>query len=173
MKTIDLILREALLAALALMPAACADCPQDPSEAGFVCGVKNIADGTYERRQLALTSGAEQAEAEARRRSDRMRVLHSQEANLAAEKKDLHVNLASLQVDLDRQKRELAEARLRQQIDRSELAQLEKRVNVLQDTRDRLVRSGIASRQDIEALKREIQHLQNRIDEVLDLTVVE
>lgn len=156
-----------------LMLAACANCTQDPSQAGFFCGIRNIAEGTYEHRQAALKSEAEQAETEAQQRGDQVRTLQSQEASLTVEKKQLQTKRASIQVDLGKQKRLLAETRLQQQADRSKLAELETRLKALQYKRTQLGQSATASPQEVETLKRDIQHLQNKINEVLKLTAVE
>jgi chromosome segregation ATPase len=166
-----MIYRLLVLAVLAISLGACADCTQDPSQAGFFCGIKNIAEGTYEHRQAELKSEAEQTEAEVQQRSGQMRSLQRQEASSAAEKKQLQAKLASVQADLDKQKRLLAEAKLHRQADRSKLAELETRLKALQEKRNQLGQSATASQ--VEALKRENQRLQDNINEVLKVMVVE
>ena len=131
--------------AFPLMLAACADCTQDPSQAGFFCGIRNIAEGTYENRQTAMRRETEQVEADAQQRGDELRSLQSQEASLAADKEDLLAKLASIQADLDKQKRLLAEARLQRRADRDKLAELEMHLRTLQDKRAQLARSRTIS----------------------------
>jgi chromosome segregation ATPase len=168
-----MVCRLMLLAVLAMALEACADCTQDPSQAGFFCGIKNIAEGTYEHRQTALRSETEGTEAVARQRSDELRTLQSQETSLAVEKNELQKKLASLQADIDKQKRLLANASLHQRADRDTLMELEARLKVLQEKRMRLGQSDNTSLQEVEDLKRDTLRLQNQIADVLTFTAVE
>jgi hypothetical protein len=137
------------------------------------CGIQNITEGTYEQRQSALRSEAEGTEAVARQRSDELRTLQRQETSLAVEKKELQKKLVSVQVDLNKQKQLLANAKLRQRADRDKLRELETQRKALQEKRTGLGQSDGASLQEVENLKLEIARLQGRIEDELKRTTVE
>jgi chromosome segregation ATPase len=128
----------------------CASCTQDPSQAGFFCGVQNITSGTYDRRQQALQWQATQR----------------QEQSVAAEKRALAEQLSLLQADLSLQQRQLARARTQRGSAQETIAKLETQRNELQNRLNN-ARSGAVSPQEIASLKRDIDNLQNAISKVL------
>jgi chromosome segregation ATPase len=91
-----------LIPALAL--AAGCTASQDPAEGGFVSGVQNLSDGTYEKRveekEAAVAAGAAQTTA-----------LEGEKAGVAAETAEVEAQIAAAEGDLAAAKREIIRLR--------------------------------------------------------------
>src|SRR3954470_3736657 len=96
--------------ALLLLPS-CSGCSDDPTQAGFFCGVRNIASGTYERRQAELSHEAALTESYASSQQAHIRGLHKEETALTAEQARLQGSLAALQRDTKREQMLIVQAR--------------------------------------------------------------
>src|SRR5947209_7289137 len=81
----------------------CSACSGDPRQAGFFCGVSNIATGTYEKRQIELSREASQAEIVAGMRQRELHSLQRQEAAASQEQSRLKKDLATLHASLQRE----------------------------------------------------------------------
>ncbi len=145
----------------------CGSCSQDPSQAGFFCGVQNIATGTYERRQSALQHDAAQTEAIAAQQGNRAGVLQSHEEGLAAEEKQRQTQLALLQKQILREREQLEWAKRNGSLDPGIIKQLDGRAGELQRKGDGLSRSPVVTVEEIEALSSENQRLQGEISKLL------
>jgi hypothetical protein len=163
-----LMLRLAFLSGLfPLLLAACADCSQDPSQAGFFCGVQNIASGTYERRQQALQLQAAQAETIASNQGETLQRLQRQEADVEAQHYRLQSSLASLRAQLTGEQRQLSHAALQRETDQQTLAELDKQLRDLEARRTALSRSGSVTPEEIAAIERDNQRLRAEIRDAL------
>jgi hypothetical protein len=74
------------LCVVQLFLVSCSGCSDDPTQAGFFCGVRNITTGTYERRQTTLTNEAIETEGVAQSQQAQLANLQQQETNLNAER---------------------------------------------------------------------------------------
>lgn len=151
---------------LLLLLNGCASCTQDPAQAGFFCGVQNISSGTYERRQQALQWQATQAQEQAAYQGRQASALQREEQADISERRALRTQLALLQTNVRRQQRELTRARTESGADQATVARLETQLSQLQD-RLKHAQSGTISPEEIAALKRENQELQQKINDVL------
>ena len=151
---------------LLLLLSGCASCTQDPSQAGFFCGVQNISSGTYERRQQVLQSQAAQAQEQAAQQAQQASTLQREEQADVTERNTLRAQLTSIQADVNRQRRELARARTERGANQVTIAKLETQQRQLQD-RLNYLKSHSVSSEEIAQLKRENAELQRKMNEVV------
>jgi chromosome segregation ATPase len=162
-----------VLSLLPLTLASCSSCSGDPTQAGFFCGVSNIATGAYERRQAVLTHEADVSKGYAASQQGRLHSLQQEEAGLKAEQARLQANLASLQTDLQRERALLKAAEGNRTVAPQQLDNLEEQRSALQNRRHVLAGSSNVTRQDVEALRQANQQLQQKINEALNRRAVE
>jgi chromosome segregation ATPase len=154
--------------AAALLLGGCSACPRDPNQAGFFCGVNNLATGVYREDTARLGSEADMAEQQAASlRADRDR-LQAEIAQLSGEERTLRERQLRLNDELAAQIARTAELRRRQGADRTRLAALERQIADLEQ-RQRAMKAAPAAATDPAALRKleaENQVLQRQIDEI-------
>lgn len=91
-------------ALLLLLLSACAAPSQNPADGGFVSGVKNLSDGTYERR-------VQEREAAVKAGEDQTFVLQGETRDVAAETARVEAEIAAAEGELAAAKREIVRLR--------------------------------------------------------------
>jgi|GEM_PF-1816102 len=163
------------LAAAALAAASLGACTgaQDPSQAGFLDGVGNLASGTYDRRiqerEVAAANANAQADALARRAAE----LEAERQMLAAEEAAAASRLQRVNAQVYAEQQRLATLRSAQNVDQIQLSQLEDQIARLQQEL-RQAQSGEGPRDEAEIarLEREIQELRSLIDGMMRTAAV-
>jgi septal ring factor EnvC (AmiA/AmiB activator) len=154
--------------AAALVLGGCSTCPRDPNQAGFFCGINNLATGVYREDTARLSDEADAAERQAASlRADRDR-LQAEIAQLSGEERALRERQLRLNDELATQMDRVAELRRRQGADRARLAALDRQIADL-GQRQRAVSAAPAAATDPATLRRleaENQALQRQIDEI-------
>lgn len=140
--------------------AGCAGRQTDPARAGFFSGIGNLATGTYQQRQGALTQQAVDAERQRDAERENLASLQSQRDSLAAERDRMNRNLSALN-------RRLAAARNDPQTDPARLASVQAEAERLNAEAAALRRANTALAEQ-QAAARE---LNTRIDALLAVPV--
>lgn len=155
-----------------LLLGACADCTRDPRQAGFFCGVSNLATGTYKEDTAQLEREAVSAERQvAELRADNAR-LDQEIRSLAAEERSLRQRQRKLNDQLAASIRRVEDLKRRQRGAPAELATLERRVAELTERQRELARAPVeqVSQADIARLEQENAELRKLIDRLLAAT---
>jgi chromosome segregation ATPase len=154
----------------------CSSCPQDPTQAEFFCGVRNITTGTYARRQEILQHEAMQAQLGAWQSGQQANARQAQATALAQQRNELRAKLAALNADLGRERQQLLRARAERFSDRQTLAELETRIRGLQGKRDQLAQADPddpVSQEELEAIRQENARLKEQIEGIYKLPKAE
>ena len=149
-----------IVALAAASLAGCAGRETDPSRAGFFSGLGNMASGTYQQRQGALTQQAVDAEQQRDAERQNLASLQAQRDALAAERNRLNQNVAALN-------RRLAQARRDPQADPQRVANLEAETQRINAQAESLRRANQALAEQQAAAR----DLNNRIDALLAVPV--
>lgn len=160
--------RGLIIGGVAAAVAACTG-TEDPSRAGFLDGVGNLASGTYDRRidereqeltQTQATSSALQGELAQSERD--LAALEAEEAQLVA-------RLNTLERENQESRRRLAELRQRQDVDQQRLAALQSQAEDVAVARDRFASSRIDPElaAEVAELEREQAEISQAIDDIL------
>jgi|AGTN01.3.fsa_nt_gi hypothetical protein len=159
--------RRLAIAALASTLAACAT-TDDPAKGGFISGIANLSDGTYERRQQALkTSLEDEQDVNAQKTREAERV-NAQRDAVSAERTAAESRYAALQSELNGLKTKLAAARKRNAALKKETAALEGQIADL-ETKARMVQNDTFTpdperQKRLEALRAEKEALEREVD---------
>ena len=146
---------------------------QDPSQAGFLDGVANLAGGTYDRRVAERQAAAASAEWQADQLALRAAELETERQRLAAEQARLDARVRQINAEVGVQSTRLATLRNQYQADTAELARLEAQ---LSDLQRQLASSAVnptdQTAVEIDRLEREIASLTRVIDNLIATTAV-
>ncbi len=162
--------RGALVAAAAAVLAlgACTG-TTDPSRAGFLDGLGNLATGAYDQRQVALQQTRVSTEAQAQQMAARAAALESERQVLAAEEATIRGRVQATNRQIDQQRRQLAALQQNQRVSRQQLAQAQARAAQLRQQQAQIANAPASpsQAQDVARLEREIQDLQGTIDRMI------
>lgn len=159
-----------LAAALAL--AACTG-TQDPSQAGFLDGVANLAGGTYDQRIVERQAAAASTHQQADQLALRAAELERERQTLAAQEAQLNARVRQVNTEVSAQQARLQTLRAQRQADEAQLGQLDARLG---DLRRQLAQANTNptpnTSAEIERLEQEIAQLTRVIDELIATTAV-
>jgi chromosome segregation ATPase len=156
--------------ALALLPMpllSCSACSGDPRQAGFFCGVSNIATGTYEKRQQELTREASQTEMIAGMRQQELHSLQLKEAALSQEQSRLKKDLATLHASLLREQAMLKSAAVARDTDLQRLNEVLSQLQDLQEEWEQLSRDPKVTEGKVADLTQKNEEVDKEIDEII------
>ena len=162
-------LRRVLLAgSLSVGVAACTG-TNDPSQAGFLDGIGNLASGTYDQRIDEREQNLTDAQASSAALQSDLVQSEQDFAALSAEEAQIAGRLDALQRDNQTTFRRLDELRQRRDVSQEQLAQLQSRAEQVQAARDRVAASRIdpAAAAEIAQLEREQAEIDQAIDDIL------
>lgn len=100
-----------VLAVLATLALAGCETTSDPGRGGFISGLRNLSDGTYDRRLAEQQVAVEDAQDANLRKQRELERVRAQSADAASRRSEAEGRLASLQADLDAMKAKLAAGR--------------------------------------------------------------
>lgn len=124
-------LRHLGILALAACLAACAT-TDDPSKGGFVSGLKNLSDGTYQKRVDDRQKTLENEQDTNLQQTRALERANAQSADVKAERAAAEARYASFQRDLDGMRGKLATAEKANTKKKNEAAALNKQIDSLQ-----------------------------------------
>ncbi len=124
-------LRHLNIIALAASLAACAT-TDDPSKGGFISGMKNLSDGTYQKRVDDRQKTLENEQDANLQQTRALERANAQSADVKAERAAAEARYASFQRDLDGMRGRLATAEKANAKKKAEVAALNKQVDSLQ-----------------------------------------
>lgn len=159
--------RHFLVAALAAGLAACAT-TDDPSKGGFMSGIKNLSDGTYQKRVDDRQKTLENEQDANLQQTRALERVNAQSADVKAERAAAEARYASFQRDLDGMRGRLAAAEKANAKKKGEVAALNKQVDALQ-AKTRMVQQDTftpeADKQKrLEALRKEREALDLEVE---------
>ena len=141
---------------------------QDPSQAGFLDGVGNLASGTYDQRIEQREVARASAEVEASRLEARAAQLDAERRALAAEEAAARDRLARMNSNLAQEQARLNELQARQGADQQRLAELQARVREMESRRTTLSADPDPSLQaEVTRLEQEVVLLRRDIDTII------
>lgn len=119
------------MAALAAGLAACAT-TDDPSKGGFLSGMKNLSDGTYQKRVDDRQKTLENEQDANLQQTRALERANAQSADVKAERDAAEARYASFQRDLDGMRSRLAASQAANAKKKTEVAALTKQIDTLQ-----------------------------------------
>ncbi len=145
---------------------------EDPAQAGFLDGMANLADGTYEDRQLRLSVEAYYREQRARAMAARADALERRAEGLADEAAGLERELAALDAELGALGRRLERSRQRHAAADHELEALEARLATVERRRRQAAADGTVDPAEIARLEEENRRIRESLNRLIALQSV-
>ena len=160
-------LRHISIVALAACLAACAT-TDDPSKGGFISGIKNLNDGTYQKRVDDRQKSLENEQDANLQQTRALERINAQSADVKAERAAAEARYANFQRDLDGMRGRLTAAEKANTKKKAEVAALNKQVDALQ-AKTRMVQQDTftpeADKQKrLEALRKEREALDLEVE---------
>ncbi len=162
-------LRKVMVAGgLAAVLAACTG-TQDPSQAGFLDGVGNLASGTYDQRIEEREQNLTETQATSAALQSELAQSEQEFAALSEEEAQLAARLGSVERQNQISRQRLAELEQRRDVDQQVLASLQSRADEVAVARDRMATSRIdpAMAAEVAQLEREQAEIDQAIDDIL------
>ena len=149
---------------------------EDPAQAGFLSGVANLADGTYNQRVSEREAARDRAQNQANQLAARAAELDGERRQLALQEANAYQRLENLNGQLALERARLAQLDQQTNVDQSRLGSLQNRADSLEAQRIQLTNAPAnqVDAAEVEALQQEIDALRSVIDSMIsDLAVVE
>ncbi|WP_298376989.1 hypothetical protein [Azospirillum sp.] len=134
------VLRLGAMVFLAATLAGCANCTRDPRQAGFGCGVANLAGGVYQEDTIKLQAEADAAQARAQNLAAENDRLRAEMGSLNQQQRRLNTQLIAANDQLAQSHARLQLLRNQRDVDRGRLTDLENQLANLQDRQRELIR---------------------------------
>lgn len=156
------------LVAMALVVSGCTG-TQDPSQAGFLDGVANLASGTYDSRIEEREQARAAAEVEASRLEARAAELEAERRALAAQEAAARDRLQRVNSSIAQQQAQLRSLEANQEVDRRRLADLQARARAAEARRQSLTADPDPGLQaEVDQLEQEVASLRRDIDAIIN-----
>lgn len=161
------------LAALLALPAlaGCGNCTGDPARDGFVCGVKALNEGTYDKRQDALEEEASAKEQAARDSADERQAAEAEAAAKAEEARQIARKLDQIDREIADRQAQMRQAQAGLDGKRqAELEELQRKLAALEKRHAELrnqAKKSAATQAEIDALEAQNAELRRLLDQMI------
>ncbi len=160
-------MRSMMVLAAAASLAACAT-TDDPAKGGFFSGVKNLSDGTYDRRVDEKQKTLENEQDVKLQQTRALQRANEESADIKAQRAQAEARYASFQGDLDKTRSRLNQAEAANSTKKAQVAALNKQIDSLQSSTRMVQQDSFTPDADkqkrLDSLKRELDALNREVD---------